>query len=70
MPRVTLRLTVDGVDESISEYICDFPDCPEPAIYVLDGVARFNMRAGLCAEHAARIGMGRRLKNVRPSESM
>jgi hypothetical protein len=28
MPQATLRINVDGREETISEYICDWPDCP------------------------------------------
>jgi hypothetical protein len=52
MPQVTLRTIVDGREEAISEYICDWPDCPQVGVHVF-AVAR--LRAIVCAEHAARI---------------
>ena len=54
MPQATLRITVDGREETISEYICDWPDCPHAGIHVF-AVAALRLRAVICAEHAARI---------------
>jgi hypothetical protein len=31
MPRVTLRLSVDGHEEELCEYLCDYADCPNIA---------------------------------------
>jgi hypothetical protein len=54
MPRVTLRAdeSVDGKENAFSEYICDWPDCPNVAMHVV-GVAR-ELRAfvAMCADHA------------------
>jgi len=56
MPNITIRTVIDGQEETLSEYICDWPDCPNIAVEVL-GVAReLRMRAAVCAEHAALIG--------------
>jgi hypothetical protein len=55
MPQVTLRTIVDGREETISQYICDWPDCPHPAVHVVGGVRELRIRAALCAEHVARI---------------
>jgi hypothetical protein len=54
MPVVIIRTGVDG-EEILSEYLCDCPDCPNPAERVM-GVAR-EMGAGfaVCAEHAAAL---------------
>jgi hypothetical protein len=58
MPVVTIRTGVaatHGGEETISEYLCDFPDCPNVAVHVV-GVAReLNMSLAMCAEHAARL---------------
>jgi hypothetical protein len=58
MPQLTLRTTVNGREEAISEYICDWPDCPQPAVHVLGVVRGLRLRAAVCAEHAARIAGG------------
>lgn len=55
VPLVTLRTTVDGHEETVSEYICDWPNCPHPAEQVLGVVRALRVRAAVCAEHAAQI---------------
>jgi hypothetical protein len=63
MPRVTLRMeTADGREETLTEYICDWPDCPNVAEHVL-GVARaLRSFTVVCAPHA-------RLMAERPKRS-
>ena len=55
MPQMTLRTVVNGREESTSEYICDWPDCPNPAEHVVGVVRELRIGAAVCAEHAARI---------------
>jgi hypothetical protein len=55
MPRITLRLTVDGREESLSEYICDWPDCPNVAIEVVGVAPSPRLVTSMCTEHAARF---------------
>ena len=55
MPVVTIRtgvMAADGAEEIITEYLCDYPECPNTAEHVV-GCAR-EMRRGyaVCAEHA------------------
>ena len=52
MPQVTIRTTFDGKEESNSEYICDWNDCPNIAVEVLGVVPSLRLRAAVCAEHA------------------
>jgi len=59
MPQVTLRATIGGREESISEYLCDWPNCPEVAVTVLGVVRDLRLRAAVCAEHAAQIASRR-----------
>ena len=54
MPQITIRTDVDGREESVSEYICDWPDCPNVAVHVVGVVRGLRVRAAMCAEHAAR----------------
>jgi hypothetical protein len=58
MPVVTIRTGIadaNGGEETLSEYLCDFPDCPNVAVHVV-GVAReLNMSLAVCVEHAARL---------------
>ena len=55
MPRITLRTTVDGREETLSEYLCDWPDCPHPAVEVVGIVRELRILTAMCAEHAARL---------------
>jgi hypothetical protein len=55
MPQLTLRTTVNGREEAISEYICDWPNCPQPGLYVFAVMPALRLRAVMCADHAARI---------------
>ena len=58
MPQVTLRATISGREETISQYLCDWPNCPEAAVTVLGVLRGLRVRAAVCAEHAARIADG------------
>ena len=55
MPPVTIRTTVNGREEMLSEYLCDWPGCPNVAVEVLGFVRELRMRAAVCAEHASLI---------------
>jgi hypothetical protein len=55
MPQVALRIVVDGREDTISEYMCDWPNCPHAAVEVVNALRELRIRAALCAEHAARI---------------
>jgi hypothetical protein len=55
MPHVTIRTTVNGREETLSEYLCDWPDCPNVAVEVVGVVRELRMRAAVCAEHAAAL---------------
>ena len=54
MPQVKIRATFDGREESISEYICDWPDCPNVADNVVGFGREVKLSYALCAEHAAK----------------
>jgi hypothetical protein len=58
MPQITIRTDVDGREETVSEYICDWPDCPHVAVHVVGVVRGLRVRAAMCAEHAARFARG------------
>jgi len=53
MPQVTIRTTIDGREETLTEYLCDWPDCPNVAVELLGVVRDLRLRAVVCAEHAA-----------------
>jgi hypothetical protein len=55
MPQVTIKagfVGVDGREEEITEYLCDWPDCPNLAEHVLGCVRETGTRLALCKEHA------------------
>jgi hypothetical protein len=52
MPRVTLRTeTADRQEVTITEYICDVPDCPNIAEHVLGFARELRALAIVCAPH-------------------
>jgi hypothetical protein len=56
MPRVTIRtgiLAPDGREEELSEYLCDWPDCPNVATEVVGCVREVALSTVMCHEHAA-----------------
>ena len=55
VPQVTIRTIVNGREETLSEYLCDWPDCPDVAVQVVGVVRELRMRAAMCAKHAARF---------------
>jgi hypothetical protein len=65
MPQVTIRTTLNGREETVSEYICDWPECPNVATEVIGVVRELRLRSAMCAEHAARV-RGSRDNDARP----
>jgi hypothetical protein len=73
MPCVTIRtgiVAADGQEEVLTEYVCDWPDCPNPAEHVM-GVARdVGMVSVMCQVHAGIVHNRRSSGPVpKPSES-
>lgn len=60
MPRITLRgaATPNGKEETLSEYICDWPDCPNVAEHVIGVVRELRSFSAVCPEHARMIRSG------------
>jgi hypothetical protein len=54
MPLVTLRIESvdDTTEEMLSEYICDWPNCPNVAQHVLGGLREIRAVAIVCTDHA------------------
>jgi hypothetical protein len=53
MPRVTLRAeSPDGKEHTLTEYTCDWPDCPNVAVHVIGVVRELRAIAAVCAPHA------------------
>ena len=64
MPRVTIRTGftgADGREETLSEYLCDIPDCPNVATHVVGSSRELRMSFAVCDEH--------RVKKPAPRES-
>ena len=55
MPQVTIRTIVNGREEILTEFLCDWPDCPNVAVHVIGVVRELRIGSAMCAEHAARI---------------
>lgn len=58
MPRVTVKtgfVGPDGREEELTEYLCDWPDCPNVATQVLGSVREVRQFSVICEQHAALI---------------
>jgi hypothetical protein len=42
----------DGREEALSEYFCDWPDCPNVAEHVLGCVKELGLSVAVCEQHA------------------
>ena len=51
MPLVTIKTTIAGKEESLSEYLCDWSDCPNPAKHVVGVVRELRSVSMVCDEH-------------------
>ena len=61
MPRVTIKTgfkTAQGHEEVLSEYICDWPDCPNVGEHVAGVVRELALACVLCREHAGMLQSG------------
>jgi hypothetical protein len=55
MPQVTIKTGIVGPDdreEELSEYLCDWPDCPNVAEHVLGCVKELGLPLAVCQQHA------------------
>ena len=56
MPQVTISTGIiapDGQEEKLTEYFCDWPDCPNVATHVLGYAKDIGIRTAVCKQHAA-----------------
>lgn len=54
IPQVTIKTgltTPDGREEQLTEYLCDYPGCPNIATRVLGCIVELRQRAAVCEEH-------------------
>ncbi len=55
MPLVTIKTGIiapDGREEQMTEFICDYPGCPNVASQVLGFVMELGQLSAVCDEHA------------------
>jgi hypothetical protein len=55
MPQVTIKTGIagpDGREEKLSEYLCDWPGCPNVAEHVLGCVRELGLAVAVCSQHA------------------
>jgi hypothetical protein len=55
MPQVTIKTGLkaeDGHEEELTEYLCDWPDCPNVATDVLGCAKEIGICSAVCKEHA------------------
>jgi len=56
MPLVTLRtVDADNNEQTLTEYICDWPGCPNVAEVFIGVLADIRAMAAVCKKHAALI---------------
>jgi len=60
MPLITIKTTIAGKEESLSEYLCDWPDCPNPAKQVVGVIRELRAVAMVCEVHSEFIRTPRR----------
>ena len=57
MPLVTIKTGIaapDGREEELTEYLCDWPHCPNAATQVMGVVRDPRMAAAVCDTHATK----------------
>jgi len=59
VPQVTIRTgfkDADGHEEKLTEYLCDYPGCPNAATRILGCLVELRAMAAVCDVHAAKQG--------------
>ena len=54
MPLVTINTgfhTPDGKEETLTQYLCDWPGCPNPAVHVLGSIRELRALVVVCDKH-------------------
>jgi hypothetical protein len=54
MPLVTIKTgfhTPDGGEETLTEYLCDWPGCPNVAVHLLGCIVEVRAMVRVCEEH-------------------
>jgi hypothetical protein len=60
MPSVILRtIGSSGKEETLTEYLCDWPNCPNVAEHVIGAIRELRAFSAVCNTHAAVIAAQR-----------
>jgi len=54
MPWITIKTGLaapDGHEEKLTEYLCDYPGCPNVATHMLGSIPALRLIASVCNEH-------------------
>jgi hypothetical protein len=54
MPVITIKTgfrAPDGQEETLTEYLCDWPGCPNVAVHVLGCIKELRAMVVVCEEH-------------------
>ena len=65
MPWVAIKtglMTPEGYEEKLTEYLCDYPGCPNRATQLLGCIVELRLAAAVCEEH-----MPKRQSEIRSS---
>ena len=55
MPEIRITLDIDDRKEILTEYFCDWPDCPNVAVEVVGVSGESKARMIMCRVHAAEL---------------
>jgi hypothetical protein len=58
MSQITLKTGIvgdDGQEEILTEYLCDWPDCPNPAEHALGFARELGTCSAVCTDHFAML---------------
>lgn len=58
MSRVTIKTgltTPDGHEEELTEYLCDYPNCPNFATRVVGCLVELHLMSAVCEVHASKL---------------
>jgi len=66
MPWVTIKTgltTPEGYEEKLTEYLCDYPGCPNVATHILGPIVELRLSASVCDDHEPKSHTPNRLNS-------
>jgi hypothetical protein len=66
MPWVTIKsglTTPEGHEEKLTEYLCDYPGCPNVARHLLGPIVELRLSASVCDDHVPKPQAPNRLNS-------